>query len=56
MTFLRDIAIAPLARLTVTIIGSISGRQADRDGDGEQQRLEPIVLGEAVDQEDQPAP
>ena len=25
MTFLRDIAIAPLARLTVTIIGSISG-------------------------------
>ena len=25
MTFLRDIAMAPLARLTVTIIGSISG-------------------------------
>jgi len=25
MTFLRDMAIAPLARLTVTIIGSISG-------------------------------
>ena len=52
MTFARDMAMAPLARLTVTIIGSIFGGEADRDRDREQQRLQPVVLGQAVDQED----
>ena len=39
MTFLRDIASAPLDRQTVTIIGSISGRQADGHRQGEEERL-----------------
>ena len=37
MTFLRDIAIAPLERQTVTIIGSISGVRPDRHGDREEE-------------------
>ena len=52
MTFLRDIASAPLARLTVTIIGSISGVRPTATATANKQRFEPIALGQAVDHED----
>jgi hypothetical protein len=38
--------------LTLTIIGSISGREANRNGDRKQQGFEPIVLGQAIDEKD----
>ena len=45
-----DMAIAPLARFTVTIIGSSSGVKSHGDGDREEQRLAPVALGEAIDE------
>ncbi|MFW8584216.1 hypothetical protein ACOJBM_02460 [Rhizobium beringeri] len=51
--FLRAIAIAPWARLTVTIIGSISGARPTATATAKKKCLQPIVLGQAVDQEHQ---
>src|SRR5690242_18956842 len=53
MTFRRDIASAPLARLTVTIMGSISGVTPTATATANNKRLEPIALGKTVNDEDQ---
>ena len=47
-----DMASAPLERQTETIIGSISGVEPDGHGQGEEERVLPVVLREAVDEED----
>ncbi len=52
MTFFLAMVRAPLARFTVTIIGSISGRQPDGDREAEEEGLEPVAFGEPDDQED----
>ena len=51
MTFFFDIAMAPLERFTVTIIGSISGVSPTATERREEQRLRPVVLGDADDEE-----
>ena len=51
MTFLRDMAIAPLARFTVTIIGSISGVRPTATATANSNASQPVVLGQTVDQE-----
>ena len=53
MTFFLPIATAPLDRQTVTIIGSISGVRPTATATREEERLAPVALGQAVDDEDQ---
>ena len=53
MTFFFDIAIAPLARLTVTIIGSISGVSPTATATANSSASNQLPLLKAVDQEDQ---
>lgn len=53
MTFARDIAMAPFAKLTVAIIGSIFRGEANGDCHSKQQRLEPVMFGQPIDEEDQ---
>src|SRR5215467_14684004 len=49
MTRLRDIAMAPLARLTVTNHRQHFGCQSDSDGERKHQRLEPIAFRHTID-------
>ena len=56
MTFLRDMAIAPLERQTATIIGSISGVRPTATAIAKKKAALPISLREPVDEEDQAEP
>ena len=53
MTFLRDMAMAPLERQTETIMGSISGVSPTATARAKKKASLPIVLGDAVDEEHQ---
>src|SRR6516225_3489459 len=53
ITRLRDMAIAPLARLAVTIIGNISGVRPTATASANRSASSQSPLGEAIDQEHQ---